>query len=220
MGIHLTQTLKPGDVDLSIGVIPSQLRRDGVPLFVREGHAGGLALDQLIQGRHGGVDIALFDEGPHESEEEGQQKGPDMAAVHVGVGHDDDLVITELLHVEVFSQASAQSGDDRHELVIAIDLIGTGFLHIQHFPPQRQDGLESGISSLGGGATCGVALHDIDFGQGSVPLVAVPELAGEGGAVQGVLTTDIFSCPPGCLSGTGGGHSLFQDGTTNRGILF
>ena len=68
-----------------------------VPLLLGEGKTGGLAPAQLEEGRHGGVDIAVLDEGPHEAEEEGQQQGADMGAVHIGIGHDDDLVIAELM---------------------------------------------------------------------------------------------------------------------------
>ena len=40
------------------------------------------------------------------------------------------------------------------------------------------------LTALGGGAACGVALHDIDFRQLRVILVAVPQLIRHGGAAQ------------------------------------
>ena len=36
----------------------------------------------------------LLDELAHLAEEEGQQERPDVSAVHIGVGHDDDLVVS------------------------------------------------------------------------------------------------------------------------------
>ena len=97
MGVHLAQALKAADVDLHVGVAAPHLGGDPVPLLVGEGHPGGLAPGELIEGWHGGVDIALLDQGPHKAEEEGEQQGADVGAVHVGIGHDDHLVIAQLI---------------------------------------------------------------------------------------------------------------------------
>ena len=72
----------------------------------------------------------MLDEGPHEPEEEGQQQGTDVGAVHIGIGHNDDLVIAQLFQVEVVSDAGAQSGDDGGQLVVAVYLVGTGLLDV------------------------------------------------------------------------------------------
>ena len=98
---------------LALGLSPRSSAEIRVPLLVGEGHPGGLAPGQLVQGRHGGVDIAVLDEGPHEAEEEGEQQGADVGAVHVGIGHDDDLVIAQLVQVELVPDAGPQGGDDR-----------------------------------------------------------------------------------------------------------
>ena len=47
-----------------------------------------------VQGRLRDVDVALLHHLLILPEEEGQQQGADVGAVHVGIGHDDDLVIT------------------------------------------------------------------------------------------------------------------------------
>ena len=59
-----------------------------------------------------------------------------MGAVHIGIGHDDDLVIAELIGVELVPDPGPQSRDDRLELVVAVHLVGAGFLHIEHLAPQ------------------------------------------------------------------------------------
>ena len=78
MGVHLTQALEPGDVHLGVGIVPPQLGGDGVPLLLGEGQAGGLAAAELEQGGHGGVDVAVLNEGPHEAEKEGEQERADV----------------------------------------------------------------------------------------------------------------------------------------------
>ena len=57
-------------------------------------------------------------ERPHEAEEERQKKRSDMAAVDIGIGHDDDLVIPELVEVEFVADAGAERRDDGLELVV------------------------------------------------------------------------------------------------------
>ena len=136
MGVHLAQTLKPADVDLCVGIVPPHLGGDLIPLLVGEGHSRGLAAGQLIKRRHGGIDIALLNEGPHEPEEEGQKQCADMGAVHIGIGHDDDLVIPKLCRVKLISDAGAQGGDDGLELVVAVDLVRSRLLHVEHLAPQ------------------------------------------------------------------------------------
>ena len=42
----------------------------------------------------------MLDQRPHEAEQQRQQQGGDVLAVHVGVGHQDDLVVTQLGDVE------------------------------------------------------------------------------------------------------------------------
>ena len=57
------------------------------------------AVGHLEQGRLGDVEVAPLDQLLHLPEEEGQQKRPDVEAVHVGVGHDDHLVVPQLADV-------------------------------------------------------------------------------------------------------------------------
>ena len=94
MRIHLAEALEARNIDLCVRVIAAQLGGDAVALLVGESHARGLAARELIQRRHCGIHIALLDERTHEAEEEGQHKGADVRTVNVGIGHDDDLVVS------------------------------------------------------------------------------------------------------------------------------
>ena len=219
VGVHLAQALIAVDVHLGVGVVAPQLGGDPIPLLVGEGHPRGLAPGQLVEGGHGGVDVALLDEGPHEAEEEGEQQGTDVGAVHIGIGHDDDLVVAQLARVELVPDAGAQGGDDGLELVVAVDLVGPGLLHVEHLAPQGEDGLEAGVPALGGGAAGGIALDDVEFGELRVDLIAVPQLVWHGGAAQGGLTPDGLPGLAGGLPGPRGGEGLVQDGLAHGGVL-
>ena len=43
------------------------------------------------------------------------------------------------------SERAAQSGDDGLELVVSVDLVRPGLLHVEHLAPQGEDGLEPGV---------------------------------------------------------------------------
>ena len=75
-----------------------------------------------------------------------------MAAVHIGIRHDDDLVVPELFQVEVLPDPGPQGGDDGLELFVLVDLVRPGLFHVQHLAPHGQDGLEAAVAALDGGA--------------------------------------------------------------------
>ena len=78
----------------------------------------GLAALDLEQRRLGDEEIAVLDHLPHLAEEEGEQQRADVRAVHVRVGHDDDLVVAKLLDVEIVApDAGAERGDQRADLL-------------------------------------------------------------------------------------------------------
>ena len=68
--------------------------------------------------------MAQFDERAHVAEEEGEQQRADMAAVHIGIGHNDDLIVADLIGVKVLADAAAHSGDDGQQLMPALSHIG------------------------------------------------------------------------------------------------
>ena len=60
-----------------------------------------MSLGHLVQGRLGDIDVPFADKLGHLAEEEREQERADVAPVHVGVGHDDDLAVTKLAEVEL-----------------------------------------------------------------------------------------------------------------------
>ena len=84
-----------------------------------------------------------------------------MAAVHVSVGHDDDLVIASLFDVEILgSDAGAQRRDQGADFHRTQHLVETRPFHIQDLAAQGQDGLGGAVAPLLGGTAGGIALND------------------------------------------------------------
>src|SRR6266404_593091 len=139
----------------------------------------GLAAGDFVERRLGYVEMAAIDQLRHLPVEERQQQGADVGAVDVGVRHDDDLVVAQLLDVELLvADAGAERGDQRADLLAAQHLVEAGALDVEDLAAQRQHGLEFAVATLLGGAAGGVALDDEQLGFGWIALLAVGQLAG------------------------------------------
>jgi hypothetical protein len=54
------------------------------------------------------------------TEEKGQEQGADMRSIHIGVSHDDDAMIADLLNVKIVAaNASSKSRDEYLDLLAA-----------------------------------------------------------------------------------------------------
>ena len=142
------------------------------------------ALD-LVERRLGDVEVAPLDELRHLAEEEGEQQGEDMGAVHVGIGHDDDPVVAELGNIEVvLADAGPHGGDQGADLLGGEHLVEAGLFHVEDLPLEGQDRLEFPVTPLLCAASGRIALHQIEFAERRVLFLAVGQLAGEVGDVQ------------------------------------
>src|SRR3546814_3573939 len=73
------------------------------------------SLRDLVERRLRDVEMAVLDDLGHLAIEEGQEQRADMRAVDVGVGHDDDLVIAQLVDREFVADAGAERLDRSEE---------------------------------------------------------------------------------------------------------
>ena len=123
-----------------------------------------LALLDLVQRRLRDVDMPALDQVRHLTIEEGQQQGADMRTVDVGVGHDDDAVITQLVDVVfVLAEARPQRGDQGDDLLRADQLLESGALDVEDLAAQREDRLELSVAPLLGRSARGIALDQVDL---------------------------------------------------------
>ena len=152
--------------------------------------------------------------------EERQQQRADMRAVDVGVGHDDDLVIAQLVGVElVVADAGAERGNQRADLLRAQHLVEAHALDIQDLAAQRQHRLEFAVAALLGGAAGRVALDDEQFGLRRVLLLAVGELARQRGDAERILARHLARLARGLARGRGLDHLADDDLGFGRMLL-
>ncbi len=172
----------------------------------------GLAARHLVERRLRDVEMAALDQLAHLPVEERQQQRADMRAVDVGVGHDDDLVVAQLVGVElVAADAGAERGDQRADLLAREHLVEARALDVEDLAAQRQHRLEFAVAALLGGAAGRVALDDEQFGLGRIALLAVGELAGQRGDVERALAAGQLARLAGGLARGGGLDHLADD---------
>lgn len=100
-----------------------------------------------------------------------------MSAVDIGVGHDDDAFISQVVDVEF------QAGLHAHGLAQVVDfLVGRHFArrraeHVEDFAFEGKNGLGFAVAALFGGTASGVSFHEEQFGILAVFAGAVGEFS-------------------------------------------
>src|SRR5262249_50881457 len=108
-----------------------------------------IAALQTIERRLRDVEITLLDQVAHLAEKKRQEQRTDMAAVDIGVGHDDDAVIARLRGLEILAaDAGAERLDQRADLGRGQHLVEAGALDIEDLAFERQDRLEAAVAAL------------------------------------------------------------------------
>jgi len=119
-----------------------------------------------------------------------------MRTVDIGIGHDDYLVIAELRYVEIFTDPGAQRRDNRFEFVVVDHFIDPRLFDVEHFAPQRKDGLPLRIAAFFGRTACGIALNDVHFAFGGIFRRTIGKFARKTETVETAFTPRRFFCPP------------------------
>src|SRR4051794_15604962 len=178
--VHLAETLEPADLDLATFVLRLEHAQRGLVLEV-----GALLADVgAEQRRLRDVHVTTADELAELAVEEREQQRADVRAVDVGVAHQDDLVVAELLEIELVADAGARRGDQRLDLLVLQHLVEAGALDVEDLPPDREDRLVRGVAGALGGAAGAVTLDDEELALGGVARRAVRELARHRGGLQ------------------------------------
>ena len=161
--------------------------------------------------------MPALDQLRHLAVEERQQQRAYVAAVHVGVRHDDDAVVTQLGHVEAAlfrlaaADAGAECGDQRADLGTAQHAVETRALHVQYLALQRQDRLVLAVPSALGRAAGAVTLDEEDLALRRIALLAVRQLARQRGNVEHALAACQFARLAGRLAGACRIHHFLDD---------
>ena len=104
--------------------------------------------------------MARLDQLGAELQEVGQQQQADVHAVNIGIGGDDDLVVTQAFNAVLDIECRLQHG----KLRIDDDLLGVEAVGVQRLTAQREDSLRLYVADLGDGAACTQTLSDEDAG--------------------------------------------------------
>ena len=87
-----------------------------------------------------------------------------MASIYIRIGHENDLVITQLRNVKIvaiaFRKSTAKSIDHGLDLCIRQYLVHGSLLHIQDLTTDRQDRLVHPVPGSFGRTACGISLDD------------------------------------------------------------
>ena len=150
------------------------------------------------------IHVTVFNQLRHLTEEESQQQGTNVRAVDVSIGHDDDVVVTQLFDIEFFAaDTAAQCGDQCAHLGGGEHLVEARFLYVEDLTLERQDRLGTTVTALFGRAAGGVTLHNVEFGERRVFLLAVGEFAGQTGDIQRPFAACHFARLASRFTGTG-----------------
>ena len=132
-----------------------------------------------------------------------------MRAVHVGIGHDDDLVVAQFLDVELIApDTGAKRGDQRADGFRRQHPVKTRPFDVQDLATQRQHGLLFARPALLGRTTGAVTLDDEKFRKGGVFFLTIRQLAGQRGHVHRRLAAGQFACLAGGFARKGGLNDL------------
>ncbi len=87
-----------------------------------------------------------------------------MRAVHISIGHDDNVVITQLVRVELFfANTTAKSSHYGADFCGTQHFIETGFFYVQNLPFQWKDGLKLTITALFCTTAGRITLHQVQL---------------------------------------------------------
>ena len=135
-----------------------------------------------------------------------------MGTINIGIGHDDDLVVAQLVRVAFIHDAAAECRDHGANFVVFKGTGLTRLLDIENLSSQRQNCLVMGISSLLRRASCGVTLDDIDFADARILARAIRQLSRQRTDFKSALAPRGFACLLGRNPRLRSNHDLFNNG--------
>ena len=86
-----------------------------------------------------------------------------MASVDVGIGHNDDLVITKFGNIKILMDSGSEGSDHCLDLFVSVNFIQTCLLNIQDLTTKWKDRLCGTVSRCLGRTTRGISLYDINL---------------------------------------------------------
>ena len=151
-------------------------------------------LFHTIQRGLGNIYLAAFDQLWHITIEEGQQQRSDVGAVNVGIGHDNDLMITEFFHIKIFRNACTKGCDHISDFFGIQDSVQSCLFNVQDLTAQRQDRLCFRVSCLDGRTARGITFDNVDFAKFWVFFGAISKFTWKSCAFKCTFSSSHTSC--------------------------
>ena len=158
--------------------------------------------------------MSLLDNLRHKAIEESHDESVDVRTIDIGVGHDDNLVITQFVDISLLvalalnAKAHSDALDDVHHRLALEHLVPHHLLHVEDLSSQRKDGLGVSVATLFCRTTGGVSLDEEDFTFLRVLVGAVGQFTGESATRHRVLALNALSCLTGCNTCSGSQYHL------------
>ena len=162
----------------------------------------------------------MFNQLGHIAEKEREQERTDMGTVHVGIRHDDDLMIADFIKVKILTDAGSECCNNRLEFLIAHHLVKPSLFDVQHLSPQRQNRLCFTVAPLFCGTAGRITLYNIDLTFFRVFRRTIRELSRKSKAVKAAFPTSCFLCSPCCNTGRCFTNRFFKNFIDFSWILF
>src|SRR5580698_3055844 len=121
------------------------------------------ALADTVQRRLRDVDEATLYERPHLPVEKGQQQRSYVRTIDVGIGHDDDLVIAQLLEAELIAEPSSERRDHGTNFFVREHFIQARLFDVDDLAAKRQDRLGDRVAAALRSSAGGIALDEKDL---------------------------------------------------------
>lgn len=139
--VHLTQTFVALGVELAVVSVAAAVSVDeSLAVLLSVAVLLLVLVRTAVEWWSGDVEVAFLNDFRHESEEESHDKCVDVRAIDVGIGHDDNLVITQFVDVSLLGVLAIYAEthtdglqDDVHGLSLE-HFVPLHFLHVEDFP--------------------------------------------------------------------------------------
>src|SRR6185312_5040443 len=119
----------------------------------------------------------------------------DMRAVDIGVGHDDDALVAQLLLLVALAGAAAERLDEVGDLLVGAHLLGRRAGDVEDLAFQGQDRLRLAVARLLRRAAGAVTLDEEDLGALGGAARAVGELAREAQLARRRFAQEVLFLP-------------------------
>ncbi len=140
-----------------------------------------LAWHRFIKWRHRNIYMSFINKFRHKPIEQCQKQCGNMCTVHIGIGHNNNLVIAKLCNIKIisisFRKSAAKCIDHRLDLRIGKHLVNTCLFNIQNLTSNRKDCLIITVSGCLCRTACGISLYDKDLTLGRISSLTVCQLS-------------------------------------------